>query len=282
VTSFSRFGRCVLAFLAPFASACSPAAAQSDTKLAALRASGTMRVGITETSPPWTYLGDDNKPAGYDVAVAKEVGRRISIPNVVFVVDNFRNFMEGLKADKYDFVFNDLAPTAERQRVVDFTEIYGVEDYRIVVRTGLNAIKGLEDLKGRTIGVTTATANEVWARANLPDTTIKGYDNGSFVFQDIGNGRVDATIISHFGGVHYAQATNLSVEEVGPPLVFMPFAAALRKSEPSLKTAADDAIRAMAADGTLDTISRQFLKGIDYAMTEGIVRAKRQAAQAAQ
>lgn len=251
----------------------SPAAAESVTKLATLRANGTIRVGITQTSPPWTYLGDDNKPAGYDVEVAKEVGRRIGVPNVVFVADTFKNFMEGLKADKYDFVFNDLAPTSERQRVVDFTEIYGVEDYRIVVRAGHRTIKGLDDLKGRTIGVTTATANEAWARANLPDTTIKGYDNGSFVFQDLGNGRVDATIISHFGGVHYAQATNLSVEEVGPALVFMPFAAALRKSEPSLKAAADEAIRAMISDGTIDAISRR-LKGIDYAMTEGIARAK--------
>jgi cystine transport system substrate-binding protein len=275
---FPRLGAAALALCAVAASG-SPARAQSDTKLAALRASGTMRVGITQTSPPWTYLGDDNKPAGYDVAVAKEVGRRIGVPNVVFVADTFKNFMEGLRADKYGFVFNDLAPTAERQRVVDFTEIYGVEDYRIVVRAGLHAIKGLDDLKGRTIGVTTATANEAWARANLPDTTIKGYDNGSFVFQDLGNGRVDATIISHFGGVHYAQATNLSVEEVGPPLVFMPFAAALRKSEPSLKAAADDAIRGMIADGTLDAISSQ-LKGIDYAMTEGIARAKGEAAAA--
>jgi cystine transport system substrate-binding protein len=131
----ARLGATALALCAVAASG-SAAHAQSDAKLAALRASGTMRVGITQTSPPWTYLGDDNKPAGYDVAVAKEVGRRIGVPNVVFVADTFKNFMEGLKADKYDFVFNDLAPTAERQRVVDFTEIYGVEDYRIVVRAG--------------------------------------------------------------------------------------------------------------------------------------------------
>jgi len=273
VTFFSRFERYVVAIVALVVFAGPQALAKDDAKLATLRASGTMRVGITQTSPPWTYLGDDNKPAGYDVEVAKEVGRRIGVPNVVFVADTFKNFMEGLKADKYDFVFNDLAPTSERQRVVDFTEIYGVEDYRIVVRAGHRTIKGLDDLKGRTIGVTTATANEAWARANLPDTTIKGYDNGSFVFQDLGNGRVDATIISHFGGVHYAQATNLSVEEVGPALVFMPFAAALRKSEPSLKAAADEAIRAMISDGTIDAISRR-LKGIDYAMTEGIARAK--------
>ena len=273
MTFFSRFERYVVAIVALVVFAGPQALAKDDAKLATLRASGTMRVGITQTSPPWTYLGDDNKPAGYDVEVAKEVGRRIGVPNVVFVADTFKNFMEGLKADKYDFVFNDLAPTSERQRVVDFTEIYGVEDYRIVVRAGHRTIKGLDDLKGRTIGVTTATANEAWARANLPDTTIKGYDNGSFVFQDLGNGRVDATIISHFGGVHYAQATNLSVEEVGPALVFMPFAAALRKSEPSLKAAADEAIRAMISDGTIDAISRR-LKGIDYAMTEGIARAK--------
>lgn len=255
----------------------SVALAQSDAKLATLRASGTMRVGITQTSPPWTYLGDDNKPAGYDVAVAREVGRRIGMTNVVFVADSFKNFIEGLRADKYDVVFNDLTPTPQREELVDFAEPYGVEDFRIVVRSDNKTIAGTEDLKDKIVGVTTATTNESWSRAHLPRSTIKGYDNGSFVFQDLGNGRIDATVISHFGGLRYAQATNLAVKEVGPPLTYQLSAPALRKDEPALKAAISQAIHSMLADGTIEAISKT-LSGIDYAMPAAIETAKRDAA----
>jgi cystine transport system substrate-binding protein len=255
----------------------SPAAAQSDSKLAKLQASGTMRVGITQTSPPWTYLGDDNKPAGYDVAVAKEVGRRIGVPNVVFVADSFKNFIEGLRADKYDVVFNDLTPTPQREELVDFAEPYGVEDFRVFVRSDNNTIAGTDDLRGKSVGVTTGTTNESWSRAHLLQSVIKGYDNGSFIFQDLGNGRVDATIISHFGGLRYAQATNLAVKEVGPALTYQLSAPALRKSEPALKAAIGQAIRAMLADGRIEMISKT-LSGIDYSMSTAIETAKREAA----
>jgi cystine transport system substrate-binding protein len=273
MTILARLGATVLALSALAV----PAQAQSDTKLAALRASGTLRVGITQTSPPWTYLGDDNKPAGYDVAVAKEVGRRIGAANVVFVADSFKNFIEGLRADKYDVVFNDLTPTPQREELVDFAEPYGVEDFRIVVRSDNKTIAGTDDLKDKTVGVTTGTTNESWSRAHLPRSTIKGYDNGSFVFQDLGNGRIDATVISHFGGLRYAQATNLAVKEVGPPLTYQLSAPALRKDEPALKAAISQAIRSMLADGTIEGMSKT-LSGIDYSMPAAIETARRDAA----
>jgi cystine transport system substrate-binding protein len=195
----------------------------------------------------------------------------------VFVADSFKNFIEGLRADKYDVVFNDLTPTPQREELVDFAEPYGVEDFRIVVRSDNKTIAGTADLKDRIVGVTTATTNESWSRAHLPQSTIKGYDNGSFVFQDLGNGRIDATVISHFGGLRYAQATNLAVKEVGPPLTYQLSAPALRKDEPALKAAISQAIRAMLADGTIEAMSKT-LSGIDYAMPAAIEAAKRDAA----
>ncbi|UPT93223.1 transporter substrate-binding domain-containing protein [Bradyrhizobium barranii subsp. apii] len=244
-----------------------------DGRLAELRASGTMRVGVTLTSAPWTYLGSDNKAAGYDVEIAKEVGQRLGIANVVFIGDSFKNFIEGLRANKYDAVFNDLTPTPERAKLVDFAEAYGVEDFRIFVKTGNTSIKGLDDLKGRTVGVTTGTTNESWARANIPQAKIAGYENGSFIFQDLGFGRVEATIISHFGGLRYAQATNLGVIEIGGPLTYQLSAPAIRKGETALKAAIDKAILEMIADGTIDRLGEKII-GHDYKMSEAIAKAK--------
>ncbi|UFZ02748.1 transporter substrate-binding domain-containing protein [Bradyrhizobium ontarionense] len=250
-----------------------------DGRLVEMRTTGTMRVGVTLTSAPWTFLGGDNKPAGYDVEVAREVGRRLGIANVVFIGDSFKNFIEGLRTNKYDAVFNDLTPTPERATLVDFAEAYGVEDFRIFVKTGNTTIKALEDLKGKTVGVTTGTTNETWARANIPQAKIAGYENGSFIFQDLGFGRVDATIISHFGGLRYAKATNLGVTEIGGPLTYQLSAPAIRKGEPALKAAIDGAIREMLADGTIDRLGETII-GHDYKMSDAIAKAKAEQADA--
>ncbi|HTR07696.1 MAG TPA: transporter substrate-binding domain-containing protein [Paraburkholderia sp.] len=252
-----------------------PAAVQAADLLAQAKASGTLRVANTQSSPPWSMLDESNNPVGYDVAIAKEVGKRIGVPNVVFVADSFKNFVEGLKTGKYDLVMNDLTPTHEREQQVDFGDPYGVEDFRIFVPAGNTDIKGKDTLKGKRVGVVTGSSNETWARAHLKDSDIRSYDNGALIFNDLGSGRIDAVIISHFGGLKYAKVNHLPVKEVGDPLIYQLSAPAIVKGQPALRAAVNKAIGEMMADGTIEAIAKQWV-GSDYDMAGMIAKAKAQ------
>ncbi|ONN64469.1 transporter substrate-binding domain-containing protein [Herbaspirillum sp. VT-16-41] len=243
--------------------------------LASARAAGVIRIANTQSSPPWSLIDDKLQPAGYDVEVAKEVARRIGVAKVVFVADSFKNFVEGLKAGKYDLVMNDLTPTPEREKQVDFAAPYGVEDFRIFVLSSNSTIKDQPDLKGRKVGVTTGTSNETWARAHLKESDIRTYDNGGFVFNDLGNGRIDAVISSHFGGMKYANVNKLPIKEVGPVLIYQLSAQAMVKGQPALKDAVSKAIADMTRDGTLDRLARRWV-GPEFDMVGDIQRALRQ------
>ncbi|WP_241290303.1 ABC transporter substrate-binding protein [Burkholderia stabilis] len=243
--------------------------------LAAARANGALRVANTQSSPPWSLLDDRNQPAGYDVEVAREVAKRIGVKQIVFVADSFKNFVEGLKSGKYDLVMNDLTPTAERSKQVDFAKPYGVEDFRIFVRSDNTNVHGQADLKGKRVGVTTGSSNEAWARAHLKESDIRAYDNGGLVFNDLGSGRLDAVIISHFGGMKYANVNHLPVKEVGEPLIYQLSAPALVKGQPALLAAVDKAIDDMTADGTLERLAKRWV-GADYDMVGTIAKAKAQ------
>ncbi|WP_414449722.1 ABC transporter substrate-binding protein [Burkholderia sp. 22PA0099] len=249
--------------------------AQAADRLAAARAAGTLRVANTQSSPPWSLLDDRNQAAGYDVEVAREVARRIGVPKVTFVADSFKNFVEGLKSGKYDLVMNDLTPTPERGKQVDFGAPYGVEDFRIFVRADNATIKGRADLKGKRVGVTTGSTNESWSRSHLADSDIRTYDNGGLVFNDLGSGRIDAVIISHFGGLKYANVNHLPVKEVGEPLIYQLSAPALQKDQPALRDAVDKAIAEMLADGTIERLAKKWV-GADYDMVGTIAKAKAQ------
>nr|WP_198981919.1 transporter substrate-binding domain-containing protein [Herbaspirillum sp. ASV7] len=243
--------------------------------LASARAAGVIRIANTQSSPPWSLIDDKLQPAGYDVEVAKEVARRIGVARVVFVADSFKNFVEGLKAGKYDLVMNDLTPTPEREKQVDFAAPYGVEDFRIFVLAGNGTIKDKPDLKGKKVGVTTGTSNETWARTHLKDSDIRTYDNGGFVFNDLGNGRIDAVISSHFGGMKYATVNKLPIKEVGPVLIYQLSAPAMVKGQPALRDAVSKAIADMTRDGTLDRLARRWV-GAEFDMVGDIERALRQ------
>ena len=42
----------------------------------------------------------------------------------------------------------------------------------------------------------------------MKDSDIRSYDNGALIFNDLGSGRIDAVIISHFGGMKYAKVNH--------------------------------------------------------------------------
>lgn len=244
-------------------------AAHADNALQTLRERGVLRVANTQASPPWSYLGDDNQPAGYDVAIAKEIAKRIGVAKVEFVADSFKNFVEGIKADKYDLVLNDVTPTEERKKQVDFASPYGVEQFYIFVRDDNSAIHSIADMSGRSIGVTSGTSNESWARKHMTGSDIRTYENGGLVFNDLGIGRVDAVLSSLFGGEKYRKANNLPVKAVGQPLTYQLSAPVLAKGRDSLREAVSKAVEGMIEDGTVDAYSKQWI-GADYHMTQGI------------
>ncbi len=266
---------CLLAALLGSAAAAVTAQNIPADILASARASGVIRIANTQSSPPWSLIDDKLQPAGYDVEVAKEVARRIGVAKVVFVADSFKNFVEGLKAGKYDMVMNDLTPSPEREKQVDFAAPYGVEDFRIFVLASNTSIKDKPNLKGKKVGVTTGTTNESWARANLKESDIRAYDNGGFVFNDLGNGRIDAVISSHFGGMKYANVNMLPIKEVGPVLIYQLSAPALPKGQQPLKEAVSKAIGDMTRDGTIDRLARRWV-GAEFDMVGDIQRALQQ------
>ncbi|MDB5831021.1 MAG: Cysteine transporter substrate-binding protein [Caballeronia sp.] len=252
---------------------CSAQSAHAETdSLAAIRTSGVIRIANTQTSPPWSLIDNNNQPTGYDVDVAREVVRRMGVQKVIFIGDTWSNFVEGLKTGKYELVMNDLTPTPERMKQVDFSDAYGVEDFRIWVREGDSSIHGEKDLNGKRVGVVAGTSNESWSRAHLAGATFVDYDNGGLLFSDLANGRIDATVTSHFGGLATKQANHLPVKEVGEPLTFQLSAAAMKKGDQPLRDAINKALASMVTDGTIERLGKKWV-GSNYDMVGYIKRA---------
>lgn len=237
--------------------------AQTVDALARLKSKGEIVIANTQASPPWSHIDDRNQPAGYDVDVAREIAKRIGVAKVTFVADTFSNFVDGLRTAKYDMVVNSMAATPERKKIVNFSAPYAPQEFRIWVNDRVEGINQVNDLAGRKVGVGAGTSNEVWARANLRQSTIQTYDNGGFLYHDLATGRVDAVIESHFAGLRHKEVNQMPIHEAGPVLTISLGRVALPKNQPALLAAVDRAIADMTNDGTLERLGHQWL-GKDY------------------
>src|SRR5699024_12740476 len=133
-------------------------------------------------------------------------------------------------------------------------------------------------LEGKSIGVSAGSSNATWSRAHLTNSDIRTYKNASLIFRDLELGRIDAIIISHFGGIHHSNAANVSTKEVGEPLTYQLAAVGLAKNQPELLAAVNQALRSMLKDGTITRLSKKYI-GQNFNMLEGIKKAKAERAQ---
>ncbi|MFF4417713.1 transporter substrate-binding domain-containing protein [Streptosporangium sp. NPDC001559] len=249
--------------------ACLPAAACSEAgggdTLERVRAAGVLRVALTETNPPWNFLDEGGRPAGYDVDVAREVARRLGVSRVEFVGTDFANLVGGVVADRFDIVVAGQTATAERGRQVAFSRPYAVNRIAVFVRKGDTSITGPGDLAGRRIAVSEGTIQADFARTRVPGAEVRTYRNAILGLTDLAYGRADAALVSWFQGVYLATRNGLAVTAAGPPLRVCALSMSFDRHSPALLRAVDGAVGDMIGDGTLTTISRRRLGGLDMA-----------------
>lgn len=239
------------------------ASAPADGLLAQVRSRGVLRVANTQANPPWNFLDEKNQVAGYDVDVANEIAKRLGIPKVTFIGSTFQDFILGVQSDRFDMVIAGQTVTDERKKQVDFSDPYQINGVSIFVGSSNTTIKTQADLAGKRIAVTAGGTQEQFAREKIPNADVKTYENATLGLTDVGLGRADAALVSRFVGAYLADKNGLKVKPLEGLLTTEVNAMSFKKGETALKAEVDKALAAMIADGTLTTISKKWLGGLD-------------------
>ncbi|MGW6454902.1 transporter substrate-binding domain-containing protein [Streptomyces sp. NPDC055078] len=263
-TPTSRIRRLAVLLAAGAAITAGCSANSADDTLGKARSKGVLRVALTQANPPWNFL-EDNKPVGYDVDVARELAKRLDIDRVEFIGSDFGNFIGGVQAGRFDIVISGQTITEERRKQVDFSRPYEVNGVSIFVREDRTALADASSLRGKTIAVTEGTTQAEYARSEIPGARIKTYKNATLALTDVGQGRADAALVSKFQGAYLADKNDLRVKAAGKLLETEINGMTFRKGQKDFKQKADDALSGMIEDGTLSSISRRWLGGLDMA-----------------
>lgn len=186
---------------APASSASSSSSAASSSAVSssgksspeAIKAAGTIRIGIFTDDAPFCYQDTDGTLKGYDVEFGKRVAKELlgDESKVKWVTLNPADRITYLQTDKADLVLADFTVTDERAKSVDFTLPY--EKVLIgVVSPAKSPITSVDQLKGKTLAVTTGTTEDAYFAKNNTGATIIKQDAITDGFQALTTGRAAA------------------------------------------------------------------------------------------
>jgi cystine transport system substrate-binding protein len=253
-------------------------AASADT-LDDVRKSGKIRVGVGAMGvKPFIWQNPDGSYAGLEHDMLKYVLEKIKVPNYEYVVTEWTTMIPGLKAKRWDIIWSGMAVTQERIQGggIEYTRPYMLIYDRIIVKKG-SPIKGVADLKGKTVASTLGSMDSVNAHALQERglvAEVKDFNTYGEPFLALRNGQVDAVILDEPNYIG-KKAEMPEIEAVGEPLYYVPkkewaeaeakakytlggLGVGVRREDTTLLEVLNAALEDMDKDGTRERILRKY------------------------
>ena len=238
--------------------------AQADT-LAKIRQSGSISMGVRESSGGLSYAMGDGKYGGFHVELCERVladirtSLRLPALEIKYQAVTSQNRIPLLQNGTVDIECGSTTNNAARQRDVAFANTTYVEEVRVVVKAD-SGIDSLAQLNGRKVATTTGTTSVQLLRKHeraggINFDEVFGKDHAeSFLLLE--TGRADAFVMD---GQILAASISRSKKPSGyrilaEVLAVEPIAIMLRKDDPSFKNAVDEGLAAMMKSGELSRI----------------------------
>ncbi len=224
-------------------------------------------VGISLNSPPFSSLSPLFKMEGLDVALADELGNRLNIP-VEIQIFSPQGLTSALLINQIDIALAGIPNSAAAGGQLSFSSPYLVDDTVVLARkvTPIPTITDFTKLSIYRIGVERGSVSEKMAQTYLVDAGLMAkakllhYDFADQAIQDMSANRLDVVLLGRAAGDYYT-LVNQDLHGVGTGFAEQDLSVAMRANLPGLKAQIDRALGSMQTDGTLDALTRKYVRG---------------------
>lgn len=230
--------------------------------LAAIKSRHTVRLGYRESSPPFSFLDQANRPIGYSLelcqAVVDEIGVEVDDPNlkIEYVKVTSDDRIPAVVQGKIDLECGSTTANAERSKQVAFSPLMFVAGTKLMVPKD-STISAPKDLQGKTVVVTRGTTNEqamhaVDKKLNLSLNIVVAGDHEQS-YQMLADGKADAFATDDIllYGLIARHKSQDRFKVAGDYLSYDPYGIMFRKGEPQLKDVVERAFRKLGSNHDL-------------------------------
>jgi glutamate/aspartate transport system substrate-binding protein len=230
--------------------------------LARIKSGHVIHLGYRESSPPFSFLDQANRPIGYSLelceAVVEEIGVEVDDPNlkIDYVKVTSDDRIPAVVQGKIDLECGSTTANAERAKLVAFSPLMFVAGTKLMVAKN-SPISAPKDLQGKTVVVTKGTTNEqamhaVDKKFSLGLNIVTASDHEQS-YQMLVDGKVDAFATDDIllYGLIARHKSQDKFKVVGDYLSYDPYGIMFRKGEPQLTAVVERAFRKLGTNHDL-------------------------------
>jgi glutamate/aspartate transport system substrate-binding protein len=230
--------------------------------LANIKGTHVVRLGYRESSPPFSFLDQANRPIGYSLelceAIVDEIGVAVDDANlrIEYVKVTSDDRIPAVVQNKIDLECGSTTANAERSRQVAFSPLMFVAGTKLMVPKA-STISAPADLKGKTVVVTKGTTNEqamhnVDKKFGLGLTIVTAADHEQS-YQMLVDGKADAFATDDIllYGLIARHKSQDKFRVTGDYLSYDPYGIMFRKGEPQLAAVVERAFRKLGSNHDL-------------------------------
>ncbi|MFP4310950.1 MAG: ABC transporter substrate-binding protein [Nitriliruptoraceae bacterium] len=228
---------------------------------------GQLTVGTGDpVFPPWMLNDDPAGGEGFEngivYALAAELG--FAEEDVVWVGQTFEETIAP-GAKPFDFAIQQISVTAEREEVVDFSQVYYQPDKALLALPDSVVVgaTSLEELSDADWGATIGTTDLDYIEDIVGAEDVAVFDDQATTFQALLGGNIDATVVS-FPTALYATAVQIPEAQIVASLPADPndtgHGLLFEEGNP-LVACVDQALDRVIDDGVVDELIDEYLIG---------------------
>ena len=222
---------------------------------------GTLIMSTNAEFPPYESTDDDGNFIGIDIeiaqAIADKLGLKLEIDDM-----GFDAALLAVQQGKSDIVMAGVSVTDDRELVMDFSTSYATGVQVVIIKEGSDVT--MDNLGEKMIGTQLGTTGYIYA-SDSPDNGgygedhCIGFDNGMTAVQALMSGSVDCVIIDKAPAMEYV-AANPGLTILEGNWVEESYAIGVDEGNTALLNAINDALNALIADGTVQSIIDKHIK----------------------
>jgi glutamate/aspartate transport system substrate-binding protein len=230
--------------------------------LSAIKNAHVVHLGYRESSPPFSFLDQANRPIGYSLelceAVVDEIGAEVDDPNlkIEYVKVTSDDRIRAVLDNKIDLECGSTTANAERGKQVAFSPLMFVAGTKLMVPKA-SAAQSVTDLKGKTVVVTKGTTNEqamhnADKKFSLGLNIVTAADHEQS-YQMLSDGKADAFATDDIllYGLIARHKSQDKFHVVGDYLSYDPYGIMFRKGDPELSAVVERAFRKLGSNHDL-------------------------------
>lgn len=197
----------------------------------AIKNAGVLKVGVRCDQPPYGFKDAKGNYAGIETEMALQIAEWAfgSKEKAELTCVTAENRIQQLLSKKVDILYATLGVTAERARVVQFSDAYRWDGSDVVVLKD-SKIQKIDDLNGKTIIVLKGDNKGKWFEEKMPNVKTLRLNSTADALQALKQGRADGAAFDIALLVTILQK-DASMRRLNDSFLLVDAAAGLRKNE---------------------------------------------------